>query len=841
MRPLTISGVAIFQSSELKDTLRKLANREFNSQEERDELLARVAATEGIRARDVTWMLFRPDRALRDTAVKILMRVRDPETFDLFLLEMKGKPEAAMRAAVPAFFSMSVSGVEQRVAQILGPQSKETKESRELQESARRFVAEAPLTRQFEPLVWQLSMGGTAEDRLVFLNKLASVPQLEPQSLARWQALAADYESAVREKALETIAAKAPESSVDLLVKELPSVGYSTQQAIVDALTRAAASRGMEMVDKLLPLMASGDAGTRTAVMKILIAVGSPREVIKHYVRFSNTLAGFIRNRALDSMRAFGDDLMEPAIELLFDTDDDVRAAAIAVASSFDDPRIVPATIGLLKDPDWWIRIAAADTLGRLKDPRSVEPLIAALADPDVKWSAVEALGRIGDMRALPALGKMLADPSPDVRIEVMQAIRHFKHPQVQQALLKMATSDPEHSVRGRAIDILDELALSDQQSQSQIDAVRKSALAIAAKQDEPRLNTMLIATRNQGASDFHLSVGQPPVIRLASDLRRANAEPFTAEQTESMLKEILTDTQWETLKTHHQLDFCYFMPQGGRYRANIFYDQKGYNGVFRVIPEKPPTILELGLPAQLAEISDYHQGLVLICGPSGSGKSTTLAALVNLFNETRSDHIITMEDPVEFVHPFKNCLINQREVGTHTQGFARALRAALREDPDVIVIGELRDNESISLALTAAETGHIVLGTLNSTSAPKAIDRIISSFATDEQPQIRAALSESLKYVIAQRLLPAKEGRKQVAAFEVLKGTTNIANMIRDEKTYQIYSAMQIGRSLGMQTFDEALKDLVRREQVTAETAYMAANKKEEFEALVSPEFLRQ
>src|SRR5437660_9542850 len=306
------------------------------------------------------------------------------------------------------------------------------------------------------------------------------------------------------------------------------------------------------------------------------------------------------------------------------------------------------------------------------------------------------------------------------------------------------------------------------------------------------------------------------------------------------MLREVLTPPQWSALEKFHQLDFCYVIPQAGRYRANVFCDHRGYNGVFRVIPDKPPMIIARGLPIHLADISDYHQGLVLVCGPSGSGKSTTLAALVNLFNETRNDHIVTMEDPVEFVHPFKNCLINQREVGSHTGSFARALRAALREDPDVIVIGELRDNESITLALTAAETGHIVLGTLNSTNAAKAIDRILSSFPADEQPQIRASLSESLKYVIAQRLLPSKEPRKQVAAFEILKGTTTIANMIRDEKTYQIHSAMQIGRSQGMQLFDEALRDLVKRDQITGETAYRAAMKKEDFEAFVSPEFLQ-
>jgi twitching motility protein PilT len=510
------------------------------------------------------------------------------------------------------------------------------------------------------------------------------------------------------------------------------------------------------------------------------------------------------------------------------------------LASSFDDPRIVPHMIPLLKDADWWVRIAAADTLGRFKDPRAVEALVGLLGDPDVKWSAVEALGRIADPRSLNALGQMLAAPEPEVRIQVLHALKNFKHPQVPQVITKIATGDENRNVRAQALDILDELARGDAAKASELTSVRQQAMVAKTAQGEPRLNSYLVSTRNSSASDFHLAVGQPPIVRIASEMLRAQAEPFTAEHTEAMIREILTEHQWDVLRTNQQLDFCYYIPQAGRYRGNIFLDHKGYNGVFRVIPEKPPTIQDLGLPAQLSEIADYHQGLVLVCGPSGSGKSTTLASLVNLVNETRNDHILMMEDPVEFVHPFKNCLINQREVGTHTQSFARALRAALREDPDVIVIGELRDNESVSLALTAAETGHIVLGTLNSTSAPKAIDRIISSFPVDEQPQIRASLSESLKYVLAQRLLPAKDARKQVAAFEVLKGTSNIANMIRDEKTFQIVSAMQIGKSLGMQTFDDALKDLVKRDQITPETAYMAATKKEDFEPMVSAEFLR-
>src|SRR5262249_36627573 len=273
-----------------------------------------------------------------------------------------------------------------------------------------------------------------------------------------------------------------------------------------------------------------------------------------------------------------------------------------------------------------------------------------------------------------------------------------------------------------------------------------------------------LVDTRNRGASDFHLSVSEPPIVRVAGQLTRAQGEPFTAQQSEAMFREILTDLQRERLGGGQELHFVSSRALAGRYHETIFIDQKGYNGVFRVIPDKPPTIGDIGLPAHLAEIASFHQGLVIVCGPSGSGKSTTLAALVNLFNETRHDHVLTLEDPVEFVHPFKNCLVNQREVGTHTVSFARALRGALREDPDVIVIGELRDSDTVSLALTAAETGHLVLGTLNSTSAAKAVDRIIMSYPLEEQAKIRMALSDALKYVIAQRLLPGKESGTLVA-----------------------------------------------------------------------------
>ena len=831
--------MAFFQS-DLKETLRRLSSQGFASVAERDELLSRLSAAEGLRARDVAWMMFRPDRVFRENASALLQKLRDPETLDAFLLASKGAPEVAVRAATTALLALGLPGLDRRLGQLLVLPEKPTADARAMHDAARKLLADMQPSKATEPLLWQLeSTAGDDAERLRVLERLALL-DIDAASFARWQRLARHDHEAIRDAAIQVLATRAPEQSAAILAEQLPHAGYNAQQSIADALGKAAEKRGAEVTELVLPFLASGSTATRTAVMKILLRVPQRAAVVRRYIQFSKTLAGFVRDRSLESLREFGRELVEPIIELLRDPDDEVRAAAIGVAGSFDDPRLVEPVIPLLQDRDWWVRMAAAEMLGALKDPRAVEPLVATLTDPDMKWTVVEALGRIADPRALNPLGRMLGDPQPDVRIEVMRALRNFRHPQVLQALTNVASNDPNRHVRGRALEIIEELSARDKVA-TDMAALRNTALAARAMQGDPQLNALLIATRNQNASDFHLAIGQPPTVRLAADLLRAQGEPFTSEQTEAMIREILTEGQWEVLQRERQIDFCHFVPQAGRYRANVFLDHRGYSGVFRVIPERPPTIAELGLPAHLAEIADFHQGLVLICGPSGSGKSTTLAALVNLFNESRSDHVITLEDPIEFVHPFKNCLINQREVGTHTGSYARALRAALREDPDVIVIGELRDNESVSLALTAAETGHIVLGTLNSTSAAKAIDRVISSFPTDEQPQIRASISESLKYVIAQRLVPAKEAHRQVACFEVLKGTTTIAALIRDEKTYQIQSAMQIGRSQGMQTFDDALRDNMQRGRITPETAYLAALKKEDFEPLVSKEFLER
>ncbi len=812
--------------------MRRLQKGAFSSSEERDGLLAVVLQARGLKAKDVVWMLFRPDRALRDAGTKLLRQVPGEELVEVFLAECSGKSEAALRAAAGVLLSLGGADVPKQLGELL---SSGDEKSRDM---ARQLVLGAPPTSRLEPLLWQLSTAPATRDRLLALDRLAAL-EPGPGSLKRWRALARDDERQVRERALVWLAGKAPREAVSELVSQLPECSQATREVLTGALRSLAAAEGTAFADTILPLMASGDASMRSAVLKILLGMENRAEVVRRYIAFSKGLAGWARDRALESMREFGQDLVEPVVELLEDPDLEVRASALVVAGSLADPRVVPGVVKLLKDEDWWVRITAADTLGRFQDPRVVPALVEALGDSELRWAAVEALGRIGDPKALPALAELLKDPSAEVRIEVLLAMRRFRHPKILDVLQRVAASDADRSVRGRALEIAEEVARRDHGTIADADRLRATALKARAGEGEPMLHAMLIGTRNQGASDLHVAVGQPPLIRLAADLVAAQGEPFTAQQTQHLLREILTDEQWKRLEKERQIDLCYYIPKAGRYRANVFVDRSGLNAVFRVIPEQPPTIAEIGLPGHLAEIIDYHQGLVLVCGPSGSGKSTTLAALINLFNENKYLHVISLEDPVEFVHPFKNCLVNQREVGTHTRSYARALRAALREDPDVIVIGELRDTESVSLALVAAETGHIVLATLDSASAHKSVDRLISSFASDEQPQTRAALAESLRFVIAQRLLPSVERRRLVACFEVLKGTLSVANLIREDKTYQLPSAMQMAREAGMQSFDDALRLLLRHNRITPETAYLAAANKKEFEDVVSEEFL--
>ncbi len=334
----------------------------------------------------------------------------------------------------------------------------------------------------------------------------------------------------------------------------------------------------------------------------------------------------------------------------------------------------------------------------------------------------------------------------------------------------------------------------------------------------------------NNKASDLHLSAGLPPLIRVRGDIRRINLPPLSHSEVLGMVTAMMSPVQRKTYETTLECDFSIELPNVSRFRVNAFVQNRGAGAVFRAIPSRVQTLEELGAPAIFAEISSQARGIVLVTGPTGSGKSTTLAAMVDHINQTQFVHILTIEDPIEFVHHSKQCLINQREVGPHTQSFANALRSALREDPDVVLVGEMRDLETIRLALTAAETGHLVFGTLHTSSAAKNIDRIVDVFPAEEKDMVRAMLSESLRAVISQTLLKTKDGEGRVAAHEIMIGTPAIRNLIRENKVAQMFSTLQTGQAQGMQTLDQSLAELVRRNLITVEEARTKATNKDAF-----------
>jgi twitching motility protein PilT len=341
------------------------------------------------------------------------------------------------------------------------------------------------------------------------------------------------------------------------------------------------------------------------------------------------------------------------------------------------------------------------------------------------------------------------------------------------------------------------------------------------------RLDNILKYAGSIGASDVHIASETTPLIRIHGELKPVKMNPLTAKESSELINEILTQEQKEQFGKNMDIDFCYQAQGIGRFRVNILKQRKGVDAVFRIISPEIPTLEKLGLPQVVRSMTEHHQGLVLVTGPSGCGKTTTLAAMIDHINANKKVHIITLEDPIEYLHTNKHANVTQREVHRHTESFAAALRAALREDPDVILVGEMRDLETISMAITAAETGHLVLGTLHTRNAAKTVDRIIDAYPPTQQNQIRAMVSDSLRGVISQQLIPQAHGKGRVMAYEILVGNLAIGNLIRDGKSFQIPSLMQIGVREGMVLMDQTLAKLVKDKVITYEQGFARAENK--------------
>lgn len=574
-------------------------------------------------------------------------------------------------------------------------------------------------------------------------------------------------------------------------------------------------------------LLLVGEPEQRKQLVQSMFSSGNPGELLLGVLTFCKTLTGTQHKTVMEALKSVGDSLLQSAVALCKSADSDIRIQAVYLLEAFADPRTMGQLVGMLRDPDWWVRIVVCEAVGRLREPKTIPALKDMLSDADAKWAAIDALSGIG-APAAPTLVGLLSDPSAEVRSAVVSALQPIKDPSVDAALAGVAQKDPSVDVRLKAVEI-GRARSGDQRA--------TNGMVVSSKDLTKPIEKMLAYVRERGGSDLHITPGEPPILRLNGTLERIGQNKMEPEQSKAVLFETLDPVRAPILEKQGAVDFCYSIPGVGRYRANVFKMKRGYAGVFRSIPNRAPTLAELGLPKHLGNIGTYHQGIVLVTGPAGSGKTTTLTALVNTINDTKAAHVLTFEDPVEFLHTSKKALINQREIGKDSMTYASAMRAALREDPDIIVVGDMRDPETIRLALLASETGHLVVATMQTIGAAPTIDKLVEAFPPDEQQQVRGGLAESLKLIVSQVLVPRADGQGRIAAYEVMMSSSSVRSLIRDGKTFQLASTMTIGRSIGMQTLDGSLEERVRAGLITQDVAMQFAQSKENLaKALAAP-----
>jgi len=674
--------------------------------------------------------------------------------------------------------------------------------------------------------------------RLRAMNRLVE-GGADPSRLDLLKRLTRDEEAEIRIQALEALTRFPGPKVMELMIERL-ATGEKREQEIAGNYLKTAEQLDPEAKRQaLLQILSRGNQTTRQIIIATLLETTSPERVVRDVLDRCSGMVGWLRTRVQEALRQAGHGVLDAAVRIALAQEDEFRTAAIMMlAEGVKDPRLVEPFCQLLTDEDWWLRVTACEVLGNLGEERAVPDLVRTLQDEDARWAAIDALAQIGAPSALQPLSRLLKDPREELRLEVLSAFSRFSDQRLLPVIESVRDRDSSPTVSERAREILREM-----RKRLDLETTDQDSTRLPHQKLENPLDKLLWRIREMGASDLHLTVDEPPMLRLDGQLQRMEGlGPLSPEHCRKYILSILDEDQRGQLETDRALDFCHEIPGVGRYRANAFLQRRGICASFRVTPNAPPTFYELGLPRALKELLDYHQGIIVLAGPAGCGKSSSLTAMIDLLNETRPLHILTLEDPIEFVHPPKLGLINQRQVGRDTESFSSGLRAALREDPDVIVVGELRDPDTIRLALKAAETGHLVLATLHTTGAVQTIDRLVDSLPPDEQPQIRASLSESLKYVICQRLVPRKDpekvrpGRRRVAVFEVIKVTFSLGNKIRKDETLQIPGLMQIGRHLGMRTRDMALLELLDSDLIEPETAWRFAEKPSSFVHLCDP-----
>ncbi len=610
------------------------------------------------------------------------------------------------------------------------------------------------------------------------------------------------------------------------VVAALSSKNVAIRNRAGEVLSRLSKEGKVEVSRVIIWLLRSRDVNVRRMAVEIARTIEDPnRELWPKLVGMLRDEDWWVRERVTDVLvEMAGRELIPHIAALLSDQYDVVRRFAVEVLGRLGDPQVLGALITRAReDSDWWVKEKAVEAMVALKDERAIPYIVELMrADADIRLSCLQALLEIGARDVVPHVAEMLGSDDGDIRLAALSALRELEAnemaPRIQPLL-----ADPDPRVARTAREMLIHWNIE-----------MSSEFVSAGSKAQSFLDRMLVAACEAKADDLILASGRKPYIKQLGKTAPLSNATFSAEQIRQLLTPQLTLSQMEQLDACREVDFSYDVRAAAlRFRVNVFHQHGGLGAVFRVIKGELSRMEELGLPPVVQRFGDYRHGLVLFGGPTGSGKSTSLAAIIDYINRNTDRHVISLEDPIEVVHESKKGLVNQREIGTHTRSFTHALRSTLRQDPDVILVGEMRDLETIQFAVTAAETGHLIFGTVHTVSAHTSVDRLINTYPAAEQDQVRATLAENLRAVVCQYLLRRKDDQGRVLAAEVMLNSDAIAAMIRKGKTFQIPSVIATSVDQGMQLMDGQLMRLYREGAISAEEAYMKADVKKEFEEI--------
>jgi twitching motility protein PilT len=794
--------------------IERLASGKVKTEQEKQQLLAQLGQPS---ADEVIPLIFADDATVQQRGAQLFVARVTPPAMLAFLDEGLGRNAITV-----------VSKVFQKCRDDLVTATMASALSRGRAEQTRK-VWELALDLQAtvsDPLLERAVAEAPGPQRVLALRRLVKAKSAATLKTLLFGA-AENREVSVRKEALTHLSTLEGD---DVFAAMLERLGSDDSKEIRDAagawLQRYIAKAPPDVRPRVLgKLLLAGSPEQRGQLVKSMFSQGNAQELLFGVLSFCKTLTGQQHRTVMDALQMAGKSLIPLAVQLLSNSDADLRVQAVYLLEAYEDPATIGPMLQMLNDPDWWVRIVACETMGRLKEPKTIPALQRMLTDADARWAAIDAVATVGGPAAVSALLPLLKDPTVDVRVSTVQALGKLKDPRIEAALDEVSKSDGAVDVKLKAVEAI----------RAMKGVAVGTGAVVSSKELTKPIERLLAFAREKGASDLHLTPGEPPLIRVNGALLRLDSPKLDGEQVRVMLVDLLDPVRAPVLEKQGAVDFCYAIPGVGRYRSNVFKMKRGYAGTFRCVPNIAPTLAQLGLPQRLQDLGSLHQGIVLVTGPAGSGKTTTLTALIDLVNQTRHAHVLTFEDPVEFVHSPKKALINQREMGKDSASYASAMRGALREDPDIIVVGDMRDPDTIRLALLASETGHLVVATMQTTGAAATIDKLVESFPPDEQGQVRVGLSESLKLIVSQVLVPHADGSRRVGVFELLTSTSSVRALIRDGRTVQLASAMTIGRGVGMQTLDGSLEERLRAGHITFETAMQFAQSRENMAKLAN------